>query len=101
MVYASRAATHGLPPEPQSNYDMCCHHAVTIWDRPMEGRVAMPQEVQHICANGKGGSGFDEFLQIHRPQLEASNVPQRYWKTLYNKLENEVRHINMLLGDNR
>ena len=62
----------------------------------------MPQEVQHICANGKGGSGFDEFLQVHRPQLEASNVPQRYWKTLYNKLENEVRaNMTRPVSDNR
>ena len=72
----------------------CCHLASKSCE--LTHAVAMPQEIQHICANGKGGSGFDEFLQVHRPQLEASHVPQRYWKTLYNKLENEVRPMKRL-----
>ena len=33
---------------------------------------------------------YSNFLQLHKPQLEASSIPERHWKTLCAKLKNEV-----------
>ncbi|XP_014475085.1 PREDICTED: tubulin--tyrosine ligase-like protein 12 [Dinoponera quadriceps] len=33
---------------------------------------------------------YSVFLEIHKPQLESSGIPQLFWKTLFEKLENEV-----------
>ncbi|XP_005101996.1 tubulin--tyrosine ligase-like protein 12 [Aplysia californica] len=35
-------------------------------------------------------STFESFLQVHRQQLESSNVPVHYWQTLFLKLKHEV-----------
>lgn len=33
---------------------------------------------------------FEKFLQIHKPQLQSSGVPQLFWEILYQKLKNQV-----------
>ncbi|CAH1799086.1 unnamed protein product [Owenia fusiformis] len=33
---------------------------------------------------------FPKFVELHKPQLDTSGVPERYWETLYLKLKNEV-----------
>lgn len=33
---------------------------------------------------------FEQFLALHKSQLENSCVPELYWQTLFIKLKNEV-----------
>lgn len=33
---------------------------------------------------------YSTFVEIHKPQLESSSVPQLFWKALFEKLEKEV-----------
>lgn len=33
---------------------------------------------------------YDDFITLHKPQLEAAAVPQHLWKTLFSKLVNQV-----------
>ena len=38
----------------------------------------------------KNETEFEQFLQIHQPQLVQSGVPEYLWETLFYKLSNEV-----------
>ena len=31
-----------------------------------------------------------QFVELHRPQLESNEVPQRYWEALFSKMSSEV-----------
>ena len=31
-----------------------------------------------------------EFVELHKPQLTSSGVPERFWSTLHHKLKSEV-----------
>lgn len=33
---------------------------------------------------------FEQFIQVHEPQLQSSGVPQLYWRSLWEKLSQEV-----------
>ena len=33
---------------------------------------------------------YEQFLQVHQPQLQSSGVPEWLWETLFHKLKNEV-----------
>ena len=35
-------------------------------------------------------SEFAEFVAVHRPQLETSNIPRTYWEAVHKKIKNEV-----------
>ena len=42
-----------------------------------------------------GGEGVDkfayqDFLKIHKPQLEHAGIPEHYYRTVYEKIENET-----------
>ncbi len=41
---------------------------------------------------------FEDFVELHYPQLHISGVPQKYWATLFNKLKNEVRSIFIIVS---
>ena len=34
--------------------------------------------------------GYSQFLAVHRGQLEVTGIPVQFWKTLHDKLKNEV-----------
>ena len=33
---------------------------------------------------------FENFLQFHQAQLEKLEIPEKYWKTIYDKITGEV-----------
>lgn len=33
---------------------------------------------------------YSIFLELHKPQLESSGIPELFWKTLFEKIENEI-----------
>ena len=33
---------------------------------------------------------YSQFLVVHRGQLEVTGIPVQFWKTLHEKLKNEV-----------
>ena len=43
---------------------------------------------------------LEDFLQFHQAQLEKLEIPQRYWKTINEKITGEVRnnHLTLLTG---
>ncbi|XP_055678285.1 tubulin--tyrosine ligase-like protein 12 [Lutzomyia longipalpis] len=38
----------------------------------------------------EGGSNYEDFLNLHEPQLRQSGVPQYFWPSLCNKLHNQI-----------
>ncbi|XP_038067385.1 tubulin--tyrosine ligase-like protein 12 [Patiria miniata] len=40
--------------------------------------------------NGRGKTDFSDFVAIHKSQLEISGVPETFWHSIYNKLENQL-----------
>ena len=46
----------------------------------------------HNVATGEDISTFtyEQFLELHKNQLQSSCVPELYWQTLFIKLKNEV-----------
>ncbi|XP_022084895.1 tubulin--tyrosine ligase-like protein 12 isoform X2 [Acanthaster planci] len=39
--------------------------------------------------NGQEKTNFSNFIEVHRSQLEISGVPERFWPSVYSKLENQ------------
>ncbi len=56
-----------------------------LFQQPQTSLVNMAKAHDHAAADQ-----FDQFFNLHKPQLEASGVPEIYWKTLHHKLENQV-----------
>ena len=40
---------------------------------------------------------FEQFLALHKNQLQSSCVPELYWQTLFIKLKNEVMGFRELI----
>ena len=45
-------------------------------------------------ADGVEESANGQFLLYHEGQLAASEIPRRYWRTLYTKIQSEVRKVS-------
>ena len=43
-----------------------------------------------IAGGGNGVSELQNFLAVHKPQLESAGVPSMYWDCLHTKLTKQI-----------